>query len=126
MSEQASGPGEVVVEMIRGMVSRGDEALAPHPGMGHLRRLWPSVKSAIPDFDAELQQQVVEGDQVATHWIFSGTHEGELFGVAPTGKAVRFQNVSIARVEGGKVVQYNSETGWLDFLMQVGVLPFGK
>jgi hypothetical protein len=22
-----------------------------------------------------------------------------------------------------KVVQYNSETGWLDFLMQVGVLP---
>jgi hypothetical protein len=22
-----------------------------------------------------------------------------------------------------KVVQYNSETGWLDFLMQVGALP---
>jgi hypothetical protein len=25
-----------------------------------------------------------------------------------------------------KVVQYNSETGWLDFLMQVGVLPLNR
>jgi hypothetical protein len=25
-----------------------------------------------------------------------------------------------------KVVQYNSETGWLDFLMQVGTLPFKR
>jgi hypothetical protein len=23
-----------------------------------------------------------------------------------------------------KVIQYNSETGWLDFLVQVGLLPF--
>jgi predicted ester cyclase len=36
--------------------------------------------------------------------------------VAPTGKPVRFQNVSIARLSDGRVVQYNSETGWLDFL----------
>jgi hypothetical protein len=25
-----------------------------------------------------------------------------------------------------KVVQYNSETGWLDFLMQVGALPLKR
>jgi hypothetical protein len=31
--------------------------------------------------------------------------------------------LSIARVIDQKVVQYNSETGWLDFLMQVGALP---
>lgn len=123
MSNQATDPAGVVVDMIRGMVDRGAEALAPHPGMGHLQRLWPSVQSAIPDFQAELQQQVVDGDRVATLWIFSGTHRGPLFGIPGSGKPVRFQNVSIARIEDGKVVEYNSETGWLDFLMQIGVLP---
>ncbi len=123
MSEKNRDAGAIVVEMIQGMVDRGDEALAPHPGMEHLRRLWPSVKAALPDFRAELQQQVVDGDRVATLWIFSGTHQGPLFGVAPTGKPVRFQNVSIARLSDGRIVQYNSETGWLDFLTQVGALP---
>jgi predicted ester cyclase len=123
MSNQATDPAGVVIDMIRGMVDRGDEALAPHPGMGHLRRLWPSVQAAIPDFRAELQQQLVDGGRVATLWIFSGTHQGSLFGIPGSGQPVRFQNVSIARVENGKVVEYNSETGWLDFLMQIGVLP---
>jgi predicted ester cyclase len=123
MNKQASNPGEVVVAMIEALVTRGEQTLDPHPGMDHLRRLWPSVKEAFPDFRAEVEQQLTQGDRVATHWVFSGTHQGSLFGVPPTGKSVRFQNLSIARVVDQKVVQYNSETGWLDFLMQVGALP---
>jgi predicted ester cyclase len=124
MNKQISDPGEVVVAMIEALVASGEQTLAPHPGMEHLRRLWPSVKEAIPDFRAEVQQQLTQGDRVASHWLFSGTHQGNLFGVPATGKSVRFQNLSIARVIDQKVVQYNSETGWLDFLMQVGILPF--
>lgn len=123
MNKQISDPGATVVAMIEALVERGDQTLELHPGMEHLRRLWPSVRQAIPDFRAELQQQLTQGDRVATHWVFSGTHMGNLFGVPATGKGVRFQNLSIARVIDEKVVQYNSETGWLDFLMQVGVLP---
>jgi predicted ester cyclase len=124
MNKQVSDPGEVVVAMIEALVARGEQTLEPHPGMEHLRRLWPLVKEAIPDFRAEIQQQLTQGDRVASHWVFSGTHQGNLFGVPGTGKSVRFQNLSIATVIDQKVVQYNSETGWLDFLMQVGVLPF--
>ncbi len=123
MRKQVSDPSEVVVGMIEAMVERGEQTLDVHPGMEHLRRLWPAVREAIPDFRVELQQQLTQADRVATHWIFSGTHQGNLFGVPATGKSVRFQNLSIARVMDDKVVQYNSETGWLDFLMQLGVLP---
>lgn len=123
MNKQVLSPSGTVKAMIEGLVERGEEVLAPHPGMDHLRRLWPSVRSAIPDFRAELQQQIVDGDRVASLWTFSGTHQGPLFGVPASGKSVHFQNVSIAHVRDGAVVQYNSETGWLDFLMQVGVLP---
>ncbi len=123
MNKQVSDPGEVVVAMVNALVADGEQTLDLHPGMEHLRRLWPSVKEAFPDFRAEVQQQLTHGDQVASHWVFSGTHRGNLFGVSATGKSVRFQNLSIARVIDQKVVQYNSETGWLDFLMQVGALP---
>jgi predicted ester cyclase len=123
MNKQGSNPGEVVVAMIEALFARGEQTLDPHPGMDHLRMLWPSVKKAFPDFRAEVQQQLTQGDRVASHWVFSGTHQGNLFGVPPTGNTVRFQNLSIARVIEQKVVQYNSETGWLDFLMQVGALP---
>jgi predicted ester cyclase len=126
MNKQASDPGEVVVAMIEALVARGEQTLDRHPGMEHLRRLWPSVKEAFPDFRAEIQQQLIQGNLVASHWVFSGTHQGNLFGVPATGKSVRFQNLSIAKVIDEKVVQYNSETGWLDFLMQVGVLPLNR
>ena len=123
MNEQDPSPGQVVASMVQGMVQNGVAALEPHPGMEHLQRLWPSVQAAIPDIRADLEQQMVEGDRVATLWSFSGTHQGPLFGVPATGQPVRFQNLSIAQVTGGRVVQYNSETGWLDFLMQVGAIP---
>lgn len=126
MNKQASDPGEVVVAMIEALVVRGEQTLDQHPGMEHLRRLWPSIKEAFPDFRAEIQQQLIQGNLVASHWVFSGTHQGNLFGVPATGKSVRFQNLSIAKVIDEKVVQYNSETGWLDFLMQVGVLPLNR
>ncbi|SRR5258708_18489961 len=65
------------------------------------------------DFVAVLLGYAISGERT----------RGKLFGVPPTGKSVRFQNISIATVVDQQVVQYNSETGWLDFLMQVGALP---
>jgi predicted ester cyclase len=126
MSQVQAQPATVVREMLEGLFRDGVQALAAHPGMEDLRRLFPKVKEAIPDISAELRNQVVEGDQVASYFVFRGTHKGTLFGVAGTGRRVEFQNLSIAQVKDGKVVQYNSETGWLAFLMQVGALPLTR
>ena len=93
-----------------------------HPGLAALRQHFPPMRIAFPDFRAELKQQLVDGNRVAFQWIFRGTHNGPLLGVAPTGKTVEFQNVSISRVEDGRIVQYNSEVGWLALLNQLGVV----
>lgn len=78
---------------------------------------------AFPDFRAELKQQIVDGDRVGTHWVFRGTHLGEFQGIPPTGKPVEFQNLSITRVVDGRIVNYNSEIGFLTVLRQIGALP---
>lgn len=104
----------------------GDLAcLADHPGLAALAVALPKVFAAFPDFHATWQQQLVEGDRVAIHFTLTGTHTGQWFGLAPTGRTVRFQNVAIARVADGRIVQFNSEVGWLAVLLQLGALPFG-
>ena len=102
----------------------GDMALLEeHPGLYQLRQALPALRAAFPDFSAELKQQLVDGDRVASQWIFRGTHLGDLYGITPTGRAVQFQNLSICRVAGDRIVQYNSEVGFLSVFKQLGVLP---
>ena len=40
---------------------------------------------AFPDAQITVEDQVAEGDKVATRWSARGTHQGELLGVGPTG-----------------------------------------
>jgi predicted ester cyclase/2-polyprenyl-3-methyl-5-hydroxy-6-metoxy-1,4-benzoquinol methylase len=113
----------LVTDIVKRTFEGDLSVLDGHPGMASLREHFPAFKAAFPDIKAELQQTIVDGDRVAMHWIFSGTHSGTFFGIPPTGKRVRMQNVGIARVEGDRVVQYNSEVGWLTALKQIGALP---
>lgn len=113
----------IVVEVLTSAFGGEPDALTEHPGMMSLQQALPRLFGAFPDLSASCQQVLTDGDRVATHWILRGTHTGPVFGIAPTGKAVEFQNVSIARVEAGRIVQFNSEAGWLRVFMQLGVLP---
>ena len=116
-------PAAVVREVFERLFSEGVAALNGHPGMESLRAAFPTLKSAFPDITPELQQQLIDGDHVVSHWILRGTHLGEFFGIPATGKPVKYQNIGIARVVDGKIVQYNAESGWLTVLRQVGALP---
>jgi predicted ester cyclase len=122
----ASHPASVVRDVFERLFLTGIAALDGHPGMDALRAAFPLIKTAFPDATIELQQQLVDGDRVASHWIVRGTHQGDFFGIAPTGKAVKYQNIGIATVVEGKIVQYNAENGWLSVLRQVGALPLSK
>jgi hypothetical protein len=121
---QSQNIAGIVQKTIENLFNTGDlSVLDEHPGMLSLRRVFPAFKTAFPDVQVELQQQVVQDNRVASHWIFRGTHLGDLYGIPPTGKPVHFQNISIVRIQDGKIVQYNSEIGWLSIFMEIGVLP---
>jgi predicted ester cyclase len=123
VSSASMSPADVARSAFQA-IFRGDfSVFDAHPGLAALRQHFPPMLAAFPDFTAELKQQLVDGERVALHWLFRGTHRGELFGIPPTGKAVQFQNLSISRVENGRIVQYNSEVGWLTVLKQIGALP---
>ncbi len=60
---------------------------------------------AFPDLDHRIEIILAEGDLVAAHQRWSGTHRGEFLGVAPTGRRVEFTSTAILRVEGAVIVE---------------------
>jgi predicted ester cyclase len=65
---------------------------------------------------------IAEEEQVTVRFTFSGTHQGTLMGIPPTGKQVRVPAILIARLVNGKFVE-----GWINYdglgmLQQPGVV----
>ena len=65
------------------------------------------------------------GDKVVVRWTGSGTHIGEINGIAPTGKKIRVDAISIHRMSGGKIAETWEVWDTLGFLQQLGVVPAG-
>lgn len=121
MSEGA--PKTIVREALERLWRTDPTVFAAHPGLADTRRSAPLVCAAFPDIAFSIERQLAEGDSVATYGLLRATHTGALMGIAPTGKRVEVQYLSLNRVAEGKVVGHNSEVGWLSVPRQLGVLP---
>jgi steroid delta-isomerase-like uncharacterized protein len=80
-------------------------------------------RDAFPDLTMTANQVIAEGDYVAVRWTARGTHKGDLFGIAPTGKESTVTGITIDRWADGKLVE--SWTNWdtLGMLQQLGAMP---
>jgi steroid delta-isomerase-like uncharacterized protein len=80
-------------------------------------------RDAFPDLRMTVDQVVADGDDVAIRWTARGTHKGDLFGIAPTGKEATVTGITIDRWAGGKIAE--SWTNWdtLGLLQQLGAVP---
>ena len=78
---------------------------------------------AFPDARVTVEDQVAEGDKVVSRWTATGTHTGELMGIAPTGRSIEISGITINRFSGGKIAEdwYQSED--LGMMQQLGVIP---
>ncbi len=80
-------------------------------------------RGAFTNAHISVEDQLAEGDKVVTRWSGSGTHQGELMGVAPTGNQVTITGVTINRVSDGKIVESWSNYDALGMMQQIGAVP---
>jgi steroid delta-isomerase-like uncharacterized protein len=83
----------------------------------------PVIRSAFPDFHVTIEDALGEGDKVAHRQTHTGTHLGEFAGVAATGRRMETTEISILRIEGGKIAEAWVNVDQLIILRQIGVLP---
>jgi steroid delta-isomerase-like uncharacterized protein len=98
---------------------------APEPwhGPNGLRRSLAPFRAAFPDLRVRIEDQIAEDDKVATRWTFTGRHDGEFFGIPPTGKHVTVTGISIERVADGRIVEDRMELDALGLMRQLGAIP---
>lgn len=75
--------------------------------------------SVFPDGCHQIDEIIAEGDKVVTRGMFSGTHQGELMGVPPTGKRVQFSFIHIDRIVDGKVVKHWGQADLFSMMQQL-------
>jgi steroid delta-isomerase-like uncharacterized protein len=88
-----------------------------------VKRVLAMMNSAFPDLRVDQADSVTEGDKVAFRWIMSGTHQGELMGIAPTGERIVVMGMDIVRIEDGEMLDYWGEFDVTGLLRQLGITP---
>jgi predicted ester cyclase len=78
---------------------------------------------AFPGYQLSAEDLVVEDDRAAIRSIMTGTHQGELMGIPPTGKQVSVPLMVFYRVAGGKIVEFWMNADTLGLLQQLGAIP---
>jgi steroid delta-isomerase-like uncharacterized protein len=68
----------------------------------------PAVRmflDAFPDLRNEIELILAEGELVAAHQRWTGTHEGEFLGIEATNKRVSFESTAVLRIADGQIAQ---------------------
>jgi steroid delta-isomerase-like uncharacterized protein len=102
------------VKYVPGRPMRGIQALKDWIAMS---------RTGAPDLRFTIEQEVAEGDAVATRWSARGTHSGPLLGIPATGKVVTMSGINIFRIANGKITEDRTAEDTLGLLQQLGVIP---
>ena len=97
------------------------------PGLQHglesHKQIVTIFHSSFLDLYWEYEEPIAESDKVAIRVIMHGTHQGEFFGIPPTGKQVTASGIHILRIANGKIAEHWGNNDDLGMLQQLGVVP---
>jgi len=88
-----------------------------------LKQALAGRRTAFPDIQVTVDDQVAEGEKVSTRRTWRATHRGPYRGVAPTGKQVKWTQISVVRFSQSRIVEDWAVADELSILQQLGALP---
>ena len=81
--------------------------------------------ASIPDREDEILDLIAHGDRVWATWLIRGTHQGPLYGIAPTGRKLEVLEVGQWRIQDGLIAEAWFFVDELALLRQLGSWPPG-
>jgi len=125
INEEVIGQGkyELIDELVADDFIEHEEMPGLPAGKDSLRAFTETFRAAFPDLQVETLATIVEGDEVWIHSELTGTHKGELMGIAPTGKKVSVKMIDRVRTRDGKAVEHWGVSDQLALMTQIGVVP---
>jgi steroid delta-isomerase-like uncharacterized protein len=80
-------------------------------------------RAAFSDLQITVEDQIAEGNKVATRWRAVGTQDGDLAGLPASGRSSTVTGMTIDRIEGGKIVESWGNWDTLGMMQQLGAVP---
>ena len=118
----------------KGRLDKLDEFLGPEyvfrdapPGTPEgpeaIKQVVSMFRSAFPDLKITIEELVAEGDKVCARFTTRGTHQGVLFGVPATGKAVTMKGLTMVRIADGRLVESWVKNDIMGLMSQLNAPP---
>ncbi len=92
-------------------------------GADDWREMAKSLAVSFPDRVITVHQIIGEGDRVAARLTWTGTQTGEFATIAPTGRPVEVNGISIFAMRDGKITEQWIEQDILALYQQLGAAP---
>lgn len=92
-------------------------------GLDGIKEVCTRYRTAFPDLRLTTDDSLADGDKAIIRWSATGTHQGALAGIAPTGKRFEITGLTIFRFADGKIVEEWSNWDVLGMMRQLGVIP---
>ena len=93
------------------------------PGLEGLKDALRSMRAGFSDLNFSIQEQISEGDKVASRFEWTGTHTGAFLGIAATGRPVRVWGIVIDHLQDGKIKNTRIIMDTLGLMIQLDALP---
>jgi predicted ester cyclase len=121
----AGGNLDLIDELTADELTDHEEGMPGQPaGREGVHFFINALRAAFPDIrPTSVEPTLADGDLEAARTVLTGTHTGELMGVAPTDKTVEFESIDIIRVQDGKVVEHWGVTDVMSLMQQLGAVP---
>jgi predicted ester cyclase len=92
-------------------VNHQSSAAAPPPVGGKSQKqgsvdFFAARLAGMPDLQVSVEASVVSADRVAASFVYTGTHDGVYFGIAPTHRRLRFTSCDIFTVKNGLLSEH--------------------
>jgi steroid delta-isomerase-like uncharacterized protein len=102
------------LEIFGPSAARGPEAV---------RQFIRVFRSAFPDLQVTVIDQLGDGDRVATRWKMEGTQTNRLMGIEATNRSMSVEGIRIDRIANGRIVETWNRWDTLEMLRQLGAAP---
>lgn len=91
-------------------------------GLENFKNYYNNYLTGFSDAEFTIIDAFGQGNKIVKHWNFKGTHDGNFFGVPPTGKRVDVSGVTLVKMKAGKIAAEQDFMDLLDFYTQLGLM----
>ena len=91
-------------------------------GLEGAKNLALEIRAGFPDYRERIDELIDAGDRIVVRLTIQGTHLGDYGGLPATGKSVEFTDVTICRIENGRIVEQSGLSDLLTLYVQLGLI----